>query len=512
MRLQLPRRAVALGCTIVLMFSAGTACRRTSPTAGPLRALPPAVTDPTIAPPTGAADPSGPSIAVTGAPVPLGRVQGPPPLDDVLQDQGIPVTLPDGRTLWIFADTADLFTGPQMFQTSSAAFSEQATPTKLRFYVDKTQKPAEFLPRTPVELAKGEGTYSGLWPMGATSLPDGRVLISYSRYHITLSPVTYTFEGSGLFEYRYPGIMDLAAPVVATRLADDIWGPQDGPINSPVYYDGQVYFLTCEGWICYSLRTTPSGLADRDTYRWWTGSGWSADKAARQPMQFGSKELPGRNPSVQWVPQLGAFAMTDTSVGAPSQTGLVWLAPRPQGPWSAPAEFPLANCGTKGCYLPNLHPQSSTASSLRIAYSSGGVWGPTMWATDVPVAARAPQRSGSYAEPVVVADTAGGLGVLSIGPVEQSGARHISVRRPDQPSNLSKVSVAIEVTGTGTAGRVRVGPSGSPWPGSAIDYGPSGTVRRTFDVPVGPNGRIVVTNDGPSADIKVSLLGWAAGA
>jgi hypothetical protein len=172
----------------------------------------------------------------------------------------------------------------------------------------------------------------------------------------------------------------------------------------------------------------------------------------------------------------------------------------------------LANCGTKGCYLPNLHPQSSTATSLRIAYSSGGVWGPTMWATDVPVAARAPQRSGTYAEPVVVADTTGGIGVLSVGPVEQAGARHISVRKPDQPSNLSKVSVAVEVTGTGTAGRVRVGPSGSPWPGSAIDYAPWGTVRRTFDVPVGPNGRIVVTNDGPSADIKVSLLGWAAGA
>jgi hypothetical protein len=506
MRLQLlPRRALALACTIMLMLSAGTACRRTSWT--PRSAAP----STTAAQPPAPSGSPGPAIMTTGAPSPLGRVQAPPPLDAVLQDQGIPVTLPDGRTMWIFADTANLFTGPEMFQTSSAAFSEEATPNQLKFYVDGTGKPAEFLPRTPRELAKGAGTYSGLWPMGATALPDGRVLISYSKYHITLSPVTYTFEASGLFEYRYPGADELAAPVVATRLADDIWGPQDGPINSPVYYDGQVYFLTCEGWICYSLRTTPTGLPDRSSYEWWTGSGWSAARAQRQPMSFGSKEVPGRNPSVQWVPQLGAFAMVDTSVGAPGQTGLVWLSAKPQGPWSTPAEFPMTNCGTKGCYLPNIHPQSTTATSLRVAYSSGGVWGPTMWAMDVPIAARAPQRSGAYAQPVVVDEATDEIGVLALG-ATRSGTRHVSVRLPDQPTNLSTVSVLMEVTGKARGGRVRVGPSGSPWPGFAVDYGRGATVRRTLTVPVGPNGRIAVTDDGGSANVRVSLLGWAAGA
>jgi hypothetical protein len=464
--------------------------------------VPPAATEATDAAPVAA-----PSVLV-GEPVSTGRTLAPSPQDDVLTDQGIPVTLPDGRTLWIFADTADLFTGPYMFQTSSAAISEQAHPNVLRYFNGWDDKPAEFLPRKDSEQPRNETTYDGVWPMGATTLPDGRILISYSTYHVNLFPIEYTFRGSGLFEYRYPGYENVQYPLVATRLADDIWGPDDGPVNSPVYADGQVYFLNCGLGGCFSVRATPENLADKAAYQWWTGSGWSADRAARVAVSFGDSHQPGRSASVSWVPQLGAYALLDTDLGAPDTTGYLWLAARPQGPWSAAAPFTMANCGTRSCYLPVAHPQSSTASSLRVVYSSGSTWGPTLWTMDLPVMAKVPQRFHIYDGPVAVADSRTGWGVPAPGPLAPGAWRHVWVGQADQPTNLATVTVAVTVSAL-APGRLQVGPSGSFRPGRALDY-PAGDTRVEVEVPVGPNGRVAVANEGFDAHVKVDLLAWTS--
>ena len=65
------------------------------------------------------------------APAPLlsTQVAGIPPLQNLIQDQGSTVALPDGRTLWLFADTAQLDRDPRFFVTSSAGI---ATGTDLR--------------------------------------------------------------------------------------------------------------------------------------------------------------------------------------------------------------------------------------------------------------------------------------------------------------------------------------------------------------------------------------------
>jgi hypothetical protein len=457
------------------------------------------------APPADAAA-VAPTVTQTGPLVDAGRVTAPAPLDDVLMDQGTGVPLPDGRTLWLFADTADVYSAPYVFVTSSVAFAESTATTKLRFVVDGAGQPAEFLGRTAAEKVKGsDGSYTAVWPMGATTLPDGRIIVAYSKFHVNLAIGDFTFQAAGLYEYRYPGYDKLAPPVTATRIADDMWKPADGEISSPVYANGYVYFTTCEGFTCFSVRTPTSGLTDRTAYRWWTGTTWSAARADRSPMVFGGN-LPSTHPSVQWMPTLGTFVMADTSMGAPSGTGLVWVADTPQGPWSTPVEIPLPGC-EKGCYLPNIHAATS-ASSVRIAYAMSGDQGPTMRAVDVPLRTSASSRVTSYSGPIALADTKTGVGA-PVTPLAAGARLPVTLTRFDQPSNTDRLSVTVRVSGAAKPGRLAVRRSGAEEVIATVDYGVGATDPRLLRIPVGANGRITVGNDGGApVDVRLELLAW----
>jgi hypothetical protein len=298
---------------------------------------------------------------------PAGRLAAAPPLDDVRQDQGNPVPLPDGGTLWLFADTAHL-SRPGFFHTSSAGVTSRQAPTQLRYLSDAAGLPLEFLPRTPDERAQQDGRgYVPIWPTGATALPDGRIIVSYAKYYVTRSPITFTFLSAGLYEYRYPGRTRDAGQAV--RIADGLWSADDGAVGSPVYADGYVYLAVCESLQCYSLRASPDRLTDRSGYTWWTGSGWSPRRLDRQPMTFGA-DRPGRNPAIIALPALGVYAMTDTSAGAASGRGLLWVARSPYGPWSVPVAFSLPGCVAFGCYAVIAHPQQSTAHRVQVGYAT----------------------------------------------------------------------------------------------------------------------------------------------
>ena len=304
----------------------------------------------------------------------------------VVQDQGNTVTLADGRTLWIFADTAQAEAEPHFFVTSSAAVSDPGS-VYLRFTTDRRGLPLEFLPRTPAERAQtvhGE-RYLGLWPTGATTLADGRVVIAYTKYVVGIRPQSFTFRAAGLFAWSPPRDGDVAGAGPARRIADDIWGPADGAVASPVAVGRYVYFTQCDGGRCYSARVPASRLAERAAYRWWTGVGWSERRADRRPMTYGS-DHPGRNPPTAYLPAAGVFATVDTSGGIPSRTGLIWVAPRPWGPWSEAARFPLPGCTpADGCYTLNVHPGASTERSVRVSYATAHD-GPHVHVLDVPVA------------------------------------------------------------------------------------------------------------------------------
>jgi hypothetical protein len=308
------------------------------------------------------------------------------PLHDVRHDQGNSVALPDGRSLWVFADTTQTTQAPYFFVTSSAAVSKRGS-TALTWSTGPKRTPVEFLPRTAAEKAGQINgvSYTAVWPTGATKLPDGRIVIGYAKYLVKLQPTaTYTFVSAGLYSYRYGGVSSLRRGVQATRMADGIFTPGDGVIGSPVYSGGYVYFAQCADLECYSLRAPVSGLTSRTSYQWFTGSGWSPSRAARKAMAYGASR-PGLTPSMAYLPALGVYATTGTAAGHTSGTGLIWVSKTPYGPWSKPLSFALPNCPVAGCYTLNLHPMESTSGRIRISYATAGV-GPYVKVTDVKVA------------------------------------------------------------------------------------------------------------------------------
>lgn len=318
------------------------------------------------------------------APVLSQQVNGTAPFTNVIQDQGNSIRLPDGRTLWIFADTVKLSGTHRFFVTSSAGMAAGRSLT-LQYLIGPGGTPVEFLPRTADERADqvpGDH-YTAVWPTGATPLPDGRIIIAYAKYEVRLRPAPdYRFIAGGLYEYRpSPAVGETARP--ASRLADDIWTTTDGPIASPVFAHGQVYFLRCVQFTCYALRTSPSQLADRFSYQWWTGTAWSAAQSGRARLRFGS-DVPGHNPSIAFSKAMGLFVMTDTSGGIQSTTGRLWVADRPEGPWSRAASFPLPQCPAQGCYTLNVHPDQSAPGTVRISFATAGI-GPYVRVVDVPI-------------------------------------------------------------------------------------------------------------------------------
>jgi hypothetical protein len=331
---------------------------------------PPPPKQPTVRPvPSGAAG-NGSGQLVGGGMLFGAQLQALPPLADIRQDEGASIALPDGRTLYIFADTLHLHTTPKFFATSSAAVTDPRTPLRLEFASNPRGVPLEFLPREPDEkTSQVDGVrYTAVWPTGATTLPDGRTIIAYAKYDLVINPFTMTFRGAGLYEFRYRDAAQFRNGGQARRIADDIWKPDVGAVGTPTYHDGYVYFTLCEDLECYSMRVRPSGLADPAQYRWWTGDGWSTSKSDRSPMRFGASR-PGHNPSVVWVPAVGAFVMADTVAGSAARSGMIWVSPNPWGPWSVPASVGLTRCSSGGCYGLNVQASQSTAGTIRISYS-----------------------------------------------------------------------------------------------------------------------------------------------
>jgi hypothetical protein len=331
---------------------------------------------------------------------PSGRERQPPaPADgdrltsayeDLVADQGNSVPLPDGRMLWIFADTAQTTASPRFFVTSSAAVAERDG-LSLRFLTDGAGRPVEFLPRTPAErrATTAEG-YVAVWPTGATVLPDGRILVAYATYRVRSGPTRFEFLAGGLYAYTYRGAPAGAGGAVADepaeRVADGIWQPEDGPVASPVHAGQHVYLSRCDRKErrCYSVRVAVDRIAERDAYRWWTGTGWSPDRADRRPMRYGS-DRPGRNPPTRPLPERGLYVVVDTPAGIPASTGLIWVARRPWGPWSPAARFALPGCGEQGCYTLNPHPEAAVPEgTLRVSYATAGS-GPHVKVVDVPI-------------------------------------------------------------------------------------------------------------------------------
>ena len=211
-------------------------------------------------------------------------------------------------------------------------------------------------------------------------LPDGRVLIGYAKYDVTVATSSFVLQDAGLFTYRYRGVGSVTKGYHATRLADGLWSAADGAVGSPLYANGYLYLALCRNLECYSARTTPANLTVKSSYRWWNGSGWGS-ASTRAPMRYGAGR-PAGNPSIVRVGS--AFMTVSTAAGAMSPTGLLWVSKNPWGPWPTPKAFTMPGCGAAGCYTLNLHPAESSTARVRVGYATAGI-GPYVHVTDVPI-------------------------------------------------------------------------------------------------------------------------------
>lgn len=303
------------------------------------------------------------------------------PTYQLARDGATAVTLPDGNTLNLYADTTtSAGVSPVWFFTNSAALSLAGNPRSTQeLLVDG--RPTPVLPWTPAEAAQVVNgvRYTGIWPTGGTWIPAGvaggdRVLISYHRVLTDLSttPVTFTTVGQGIAEYRYTTSTNaLTTGIQATRLNDDLF-PADNRVSmvSPVYAKGFVYLYGCDPTTveCFSARVAPDQIAVPANWKWWDGSTYAATRANRRPIGVGEFS----EPRVRWVAPYGAYAMVTGRGG--DQIAIRWSS-TPSGPWTDAQLVNLPGCGATmyagGCYLPDVRPES-TATSMVLAYARGG--------------------------------------------------------------------------------------------------------------------------------------------
>jgi hypothetical protein len=318
-----------------------------------------------------------------------------------------PIPSASGQALWTFCDTAIVdpagtvigFIGGSTAARGSytagqvpSALSELPTPPSAPS-VPSTRAPAPFLP-TPSGLvlpgtstacgSSGTESYAASWITGLTRGPNrtisgrrGSSLLFLTYTNVCVHNKAWTTQSYGVTFYD-PATNQLVGPATVfprPATGELAWQRR---LGSPTFAaDGYLYLYT---FLCTSsaygacgdgtvvLARTPwsasAGWSTGSSYRYWTGSTWSADPAAA------TSALPGARPfgvDVRVFPGRGYVAIEQTTIAGHYR---VWNAPAPTGPWTAGTEAVLPGCAstTKSwCYAFIGHPELSTSSALFIS-------------------------------------------------------------------------------------------------------------------------------------------------
>ncbi len=245
-------------------------------------------------------------------------------------------TLVGSRILWTFGDT--LFpvtaTDGSHLRSNTAAWSDPSVPRELEVATDTTGVPIQFIPFDFAEEAYNRGTgrsddRMAVWPLSAISLSEGTATVFFQVMKISPGPLNYQEVGSGIAT----GVP--ASPVAARDPALLFRAPEPTFGNGAVLADGFVFVYGCgriEGLLfgCRVARVPPGEVHVRSAYRFWDGSGWTADVGAAVFALPG----PSGGLSVSWNPWLGRY-LAVYNLGLTNRI-LVRTAPRPEGPWSRP--------------------------------------------------------------------------------------------------------------------------------------------------------------------------------
>lgn len=290
------------------------------------------------------------------------------------RDGGHTVAL-DERVLWQFGDT---FTEAGLL-SSTAAWSDRHDPLSLRDAVGPDGTPVALLPFTPSELRFNEEharppecctdltecsgvTYChcpaatdctsrlALWPGDGLQTESDAALVYLDRQYVGIAPYDFAPAGVGLARIRRDGAS-------AERLTTEDGEPlvlfaahephftrglrvEDGG-TAYFYLFANVGRLGCAVDVVLA-RVPTSSLADRASYRFWNGSGWSTDIAELRPVARG---ISGGLGSIAWNEYLQTYLSVWSDICTGGSRLALRRAPRPQGPWSDATYVDLGHLG-----------------------------------------------------------------------------------------------------------------------------------------------------------------------
>ena len=285
--------------------------------------------------------------------------------------------LVNGRSVWTFGDTplyGPNAHGENWVDNSLSWTADLDASDGIAFegnYTDAVGAPAEFIPYLPWERRYNEahegnnceeepcGAEFAFWP--GDLVPDparGRVLVTY--FQLWRSPTIEGWRDVGSGFAVWDGERRVERPVQnpGSRTPTLLWGRDEVSYTNATLVEGEtLYAYGCKlVWIVHECRVARVPLADvldKGAWRYYTGSGWSANpNAAVRVFDGGSAGT-----SVFYVPYLDAYMAV---YNAAFDNDVSYRVSRtPWGPWSEPQDlFTMRpGQGTFGNYSAHAHPE-----------------------------------------------------------------------------------------------------------------------------------------------------------
>ncbi|MFG1767362.1 fibronectin type III domain-containing protein [Micromonospora parva] len=273
------------------------------------------------------------------------------------------VALPDGRVVWLFADT---FLGSVNPDFSRPAFSPMVNNAMV--VQDGMQLGQTLFGGTSANpralVAPDADTSEFYWP--ADGMVEGGLLkVLYSRLRTTgADTLDFEYTGHALATFNLPSLTlasltDLPLPSAIN------WG-------SALLSDGGYTYIygtsTAPGRLKFAhIARAATGLLG-SPWQFWTGSGWSSNAAEAGRVMSGV----GTAYSVQKVGSQYVLATNETSLGFDSQIA-AYTAPSPTGPFTGPRYVytaPELQTGTNTVvYDVRAHPELARTGKLLFSYN-----------------------------------------------------------------------------------------------------------------------------------------------
>jgi hypothetical protein len=306
----------------------------------------------------------------------------------ITADDAVPISLPDGRVLWLFGDTFTGRTNPDGSVPANAGFIHnsfvlQSGPCFAPLMGGAAHARASLIP----DPAPNEW----YWPAGG--VVDGGVVRVF-LWHMRSAPSSAPGLGFSTIDMQ---VASYSLPFLQLLSIQPLPFPTGANGATPPYGatalsapDGFVYLYGAEQGNTYVART-PAGHVPAGPWEFFDGSSWSSNPAQAAPMSwpnspphnpvFGSGAGPVAQP---WVvpykplsdPNL-AYLATAEPVDAFSNQVFGYTAPTPAGPWtyqeviaSAPSNMPSYGAATR-FNLPGTTSPVVIYSVNNLVFSSG---------------------------------------------------------------------------------------------------------------------------------------------